>query len=447
MCLGSAIASSQVPPFTVTLNIYANNACNAGGSLAAPAFTQFGYLWIDDEKFHFNSCTSLNGGGNCGTGSTQLFLSVDTRGLDTQDGWTGAVDHNNVNGRTNANYQKNVNLACPDPRKGGTYTSPQSGMSISDFPPSRHPNGSYAFDASRNRVWLSFGYQETFGFQDTWYEDLATTTWHRLPGFSTGGAVPASPEYTEGDMIYDPQNDMLFEFGGSSGLTHNISSLGNVMPLGTVPAWLSSTAADQKWQLLGVGSSCTSAAYVPCVRYANGGDPGGRDASRMVYDTVRHKVLIFGGTGKPTPWLSVAQIDLASGEVCLSDGGVQGGRNSSTCSLPPLSGSPPPYYSGSSSSSKWPLMAWDPVYNSGSGGVVVLCCAGQQPAAYVYDPVANSWTTIQVNQGPLLPTLSASLGQQSLDYDAANAGFLLFVPPGTGGGMWQLTESAISGQR
>jgi hypothetical protein len=374
------------------------------GPLSRPHFPQSGTIWVGDEAMDFSSCSSEKDPDNCPMGSTSpLTLSRLRRGVRQAAGWLPASAHA---------AGEPANLACPGPFVPGH----------SDHPISRHPVGCTTYDSKRGRIWLAWGYQEIWKLQDTWYlcvTEKAECTqaqikagWQRLPLFTTGGENP--PGIAENAMVYDPDHDVIMEFGGTS--RGRAISETNVFCL--------SAGA-------GAAYGCTNTAHLNKwihVASFHGGSPAASDANRMTYDTANHRILIYGGNSSGLLYL-VQQYDAGSGDWCMSDP-EQGGRNSNAAwckKLPkvsyPAQGHPPGL--------RFPAWTFDK-----KRGVAALY-AGPD-SLYLYDASANQWTLTDVAGGPDLPRYRAS---QSMAYADEPDDTYIWK---SSDHLWQLPGSAIS---
>ncbi len=129
------------------------------------------------------------------------------------------------------------------------------------------PMGRYAhsaiYDPVRDRMVVFGGHSDNFDLNDTWTLSLAgTQAWAQL----TPSGTPPSGRGGH-SAIYDPVRDRMLVFGGSpdSGILNDVWALS----LGDVPAWTPLTPS--------------------------GTPPSARYAQSAIYDPVRDRMVVFGG--------------------------------------------------------------------------------------------------------------------------------------------------------
>ncbi len=142
-------------------------------------------------------------------------------------------------------------------------------MQVSSVGPAARGGHAMVFDASRSRVLLAGGYNSTVSNKEFWEWD--GTAWTQLP------AAPAAMEIRHGfAMSCDPAGRVLI-FGGTS-------ASGGTFPL---PATIWSRQSGT-WSNLGTVAT-----------------PPARTYARMVWDSLRHRPLLYGGarldTGGASP--------------------------------------------------------------------------------------------------------------------------------------------------
>jgi len=186
---------------------------------------------------------------------------------------------------------------------------------------------------------------------------------------------------TAAALAYDPDDDVLFAFG--SGYSHAnwvyCRTLENPAP-GVLTARQSTAgcAAPDDWTE---------------VQVVGGTQPHGVNFPGMVYDTVTHKVLMYGGMDGSDA--------VSYNETWAYDVPTR------TWTQKALNTTPPPVYAGSYTAQ--PAM----VYNSANHTIVFHQTSNTgAPADWQYDPVADTWTK--------LISVGGASADQDLVYDAAN---------------------------
>jgi hypothetical protein len=355
-------------------------------------------------------------------------------------------------------------------KSDSSYTPPQS---MWDHPPDRHPGRNEFYDPKRGRIWVQFGWEESWSPQDTWslcifdksgngttaldacghsdlFDQAATTKgWQRVTWPDPHGLYDRG--IAENSSVYDPSTDAIIEFGGLMG--------GNTRNEVRVFCMSESTTAygcDRK--LAGTWVKLTPGGCGAKDHYC--GNPGVRDGAQLIYDSREQRILVFGGvTGsRGWYWNSVAQYDARTGDWCLSYLSGHGEANTSNrvswCPLHKESGTRPPEEIACGTQPqcsngknfrvlKFPSWTYDSNRNRGvfyggpsnweSGGV------------YVYDPAQNSWELkVPGGIGPKYDPDTAS--HQSWAYDSVRDVFVYLLggssekyPPA----LWQLPGSAL----
>ena len=208
------------------------------------------------------------------------------------------------------------------------------------------------FDPVRNRL-ISFGGQwyPSAYFNDVWAYDLLGN-WSLLS--PTGSAPSTRMGHT---AIYDPVRDRMLVFGGGQNLSQNNEV--HALSLGT-PAWSPVSTT--------------------------GGPPAARQWHVAVYDNLRDRMVIQGGSGGNDTWA----LDLATNAWSQLDFGISGpgGRWSHSGVYDALHDRLV-IYGGTSNKEVWALNF------SGPAAWTQLSVVGASPNAQVdlaaaYDPVANA---------------------------------------------------------
>jgi hypothetical protein len=141
-------------------------------------------------------------------------------------------------------------------------------------PPSGRTGHSAIYDPVQDRMVAFGGYQGHYDFDDVWALSLTgTPAWTVLV---PTGALPVRRSYHS--AIYDPVRDRMVVFGGG---------LGDYGP-GYNDVWALSLAGTPAWTQL------TPTGALPCVRYLHS----------AIYDPVRDRMVVFGGYGSPGGYLN-----------------------------------------------------------------------------------------------------------------------------------------------
>jgi len=381
LCVGQSCAAALTPQNTIP---------------------QEGFAWIGDESISYKGCTGVEPAtpGACGRGTKIFRLDNVARGVRQPAGWRPAYAHA---------VGEQANLSCPAPTLHQTPTI--------DHPPSRHSAQNATFDSLRGAIWLAWGWQENWSLQDTWYLCLKETAfctatkirdgWQRLPLFSSQGEEPGN--YAENATIYDPDNDVLVSFGGLKG--------GNA------------TSETFVFCLSDKAYGCSARTLNKWVKVATHGNPGPRDAARLAYDKVNHRILAFGGQGNSATgfYNSVAIYNAATGDWCLSETGVGGASNASSCKYPKMTGTPPPR----ERSTKFPSWCFDGTRGKGAffNGKNI----------YEYDTAKNEWILTKAPEGPTGGAFTQQ-SHQSWAHDDVNDVFVWV----SSAQLWQLPGAALS---
>ena len=137
-------------------------------------------------------------------------------------------------------------------------------LTTAGTPPAGRLNGTATYDPVRDQVVVFGGYDGTTYLDDVWTLSLAgTPTWAHI----TPMGAPPQGRYWH-STVFDPVGDRMIVFGGvgASGYFSDV--------------WALSLSEPPRWQQL-----------VP-----TGTPPHGRSGQTAVYDALRNRVLVFGGT-------------------------------------------------------------------------------------------------------------------------------------------------------
>jgi hypothetical protein len=391
------------------------------------------------------------------------------------------------------------NLACANPALGPSWDSAGAGSPTGtnpgnwDNPPDRHSVANEFYDSKRGRIWVSYGFEESWTMQDTWslcifgepdaatsalhpwdkcassdtYDQASTTKgWQRVP-WAPGppwGLYDAG--IYENASIYDPDDDVIVEFGG---MADSKASTTNVwifcLTAGPGAAFGCTDPNDlNKWVKLTAATNFTGSKG----KYTYSGNPGARDGARLAYDSVNHRILAFGGALTPNYyWNSVGIYDPKSGEWCLSYlttpvsglNGAHGEYNSTAAwcaTLPPQTGNPPPQMVNTPTSPscptgpcllrtlKFPAWTYDNNPNVNQAAFYAGPTIWDSGGVYLYNPTLNKWAHTTVQGGPTyVPDISA---YQSWAYDDVRDVFV-WVQGGENAtsppSLWQLPGAAL----
>lgn len=240
-------------------------------------------------------------------------------------------------------------------------------------------------------------------------------------------------------MIYDPDNDVLFAFGG----LHSGSTADQFVFCLSA----SSTA------YLGSGKTCSSNFQKWVKVTPHDGFPGVRDGIRMVWDPVNHRILVMGGmvcssctdpvtqqTKTSVYTNTVAIFNDSTGDWCTSDAtvpwptGFTRPKNAASCAS--WTGSPWPAINGPvppvGLQNRWPAWAYDmhrskATYYDGN--------------VYQYDAAQNSWQQYILPGPP--PAITNQQPHTSWAYDDIHDAFV-WVEGGSSSQLWQLPGIAIN---
>src|SRR5438093_710028 len=131
-------------------------------------------------------------------------------------------------------------------------------------PPDPRTGGAAVYDASRHRMIYIVASSQFPGLNDVWELDLSSTPrWRRL---SPAGTAPAARVYHT--LIYDAPRDRVVLFGGQVGGS------------GANDVWALNLAPVLSW------SEISPAGVFPSGRYGHS----------AIYDPVRQRMIVFGGT-------------------------------------------------------------------------------------------------------------------------------------------------------
>jgi hypothetical protein len=235
-----------------------------------------------------------------------------------------------------------------------------------------------AYDSARGRVVL-FGGQSGSGYAgDTWEYDGATATWTQITttGGPSGRLSPA--------MVYDSARGRIVLFGGDNNTT---------------------TFLGDTWEYDGAASTWKQVTTT--------GSPPARQSHAMIYDSARHRVVLFGGAASSG----------ALGDTWEYDG------TTATWTMITTSGGPAPR--------EYHAMAYD----SARARVVLF---GGLPAladAWEYDGSTATWTQIAPTRGP------PGRQRHAMVYDSARARVVLFGGrnfTGVLGDTWEYDGASIT---
>jgi hypothetical protein len=229
---------------------------------------------------------------------------------------------------------------------------------IATHPGDRHPYHTMAYDTLRNRLYIFSGGEDyikcdgtrhgTCSYNDTYHYDSRTEQAPVGQGW-VQDCNPCAPEnHAEGAMAYDSDHDVIVMYGG--------------LRTGSAVAdtWEYS-AKKNAWAKISAG----------------GHSPGNRFRHSIVYDTVNHKIVMFGG----------ALMGMGGGivsDVWLYDSGKHAWTN------PKPVTQPPPV--------KFPSLAFD----SKRGLVCLHTGLGADDGDdWIYDVAKNTWTHLPIKGGPV----------------------------------------------
>ena len=453
-----------------------------------------GTIVIDNEAIGYDACTVEPAGPTAtscspGAGSGDIYLwgyrdgrqQPLRRAMRAMAGYSAVALHHTGGSIDKA---ESVYWACSNPSVGewndrgepgstagekldNSYAPPQS---MWDHPPDRHPGRNEFYDSKRGRIWVQFGWQEAWSPRDTWslcifdksgtgktaldacgagdvFDRPTTKGWQRVAWRDPNGMYDRG--IAENSSTYDPGTDAIIEFGGLRG--GNARDDVRVFCMSEA-----STAYGCSPKLVGTWVKLTAGACGAKDHYC--GNPGVRDGAQLAYDSLHHRILVFGGTGQNWYWNSVAQYDARTGDWCLSYLSGHGEANSSRkppwCPLPKEAGTRPPEEIACGTAPpcsqgkkfrvlKFPSWAYDSKRNRGVfyGGPANWAGGG----VYLYSPEANSWELrTPAGIGPQYdPNFSS---HQSWAYDSVNDVFVYVQGGGPGGyppSLWQLPGSAL----
>lgn len=356
-------------PFTLQIGITSADT----GAIGQKPIPQSGHVYVGDEMFTYDSCTSADGAGTCLVGEHgPISLHVTARAQRSNAGWLASAASHLVSAGEETSF------ACPGPFGIGN-----------DHPVGQHPTGNLVYDSARGRLWSNNGYQENWRLRDTWYRCVYGTAscpdltqgWIKVPT----AAAPGSADQ-EDVTVYLPDADALLHFGGSIGGS----------PVNAL--WVFCLSANATW--VDATHTCASSGYLNTWRQVSphGGSALAIQAVRGTYDTVNHKALFFSGSvgaTNSTLYNLVQVYDPASGDWCLSDRS-RGGSNGPSCpaGFASAAANAPP-------GQRFPMWTFDK--RNGKGAY--LCCAGgPYGRVYEYDAAANTWgyTDVDTTNAPVI---------------------------------------------
>jgi hypothetical protein len=298
-------------------------------------------------------------------------------------------------------------------------------LAVAGTPPSARRGASAIYDPVRDRM-LVYGGAAPGALGDVWALSLgASPAWTQLA--PTGSPPPSRSGHS---AIYDPVRDRMVVFGGQSGLTYRNDAW--ALALAGTPAW--SNVAP------------------------SGGPPDPRARHSAIYDSVRDRLVVFGGVNSTGLWG-----DLWS----LSFGGTP------TWTLLAPAGTPPPPLAGSKAiydvtrdrmvlfggddgsgeppGTTWALpfaaSAWAQLSPSGNipagryDHVAVLDTAGDRMLVFggLADQPTNALLSLTLSGGTAWTTLAPLGGpapprtDHAAAYDAARDRMIVFGGQGTNG--------------
>jgi N-acetylneuraminic acid mutarotase len=188
---------------------------------------------------------------------------------------------------------------------------------VGDVPPARMDHA-LVYDAAHRRVLLFGGWSGVTAFNDTWAYDPSSNTWTDLD--PAGDVPPARDSHA---LVYDSDTGLVFLFGGF--IEEVVGD-----------AWVYDPGANS-WTEIDLGDDA----------------PAARDRHRMVYDPLRHQVLVFGG------WL---------GDYCVDETWAYDPAAGTWTELDPVGDRPSPRDSQAM------------VYDPGTGKVILF--GGVEPDAW-----------------------------------------------------------------
>lgn len=265
-----------------------------------------------------------------------------------------------------------------------------------NHPGDRHPYHQMTYDTKRGRLWIYGGVSDSgkcdgsgpgyCTYVDTWYYDSRTNSWtctDKGGGCNNDTSKMTNPgRRLEGAMEYDPDHDVLVLFGSSVGGSP------------TSDTWEYSPRENTWTRVLPDGAL---------------GSPPSRQADSMVYDSVDHKIILFGGNGRKNQLLN---------DLWFYDAGRRKWTNAKAKNPPP--------------GSRFPALAYDPARN------IVLYYKGPTDL-WAYSPAGNEWTKLPLTGGPEIKMAAGT----SLTYDPDTDTYVLFQTQGRQ--VWQLKLGHVAG--
>jgi hypothetical protein len=300
-------------------------------------------------------------------------------------------------------YSTNIQAYAPGTNQwtnvGGTgHASADCTETFPPWPKDRHPIAQMAVDTTHNRLWLWGGVCQGNALTDMYYMTLnanpASNTWTQV----TPATAPSVT--TTGSMVYDPDTDVLVLFGGTSGLVPKTF-------LYCLDIELNGLSAAQ------TTAGCTVANDWKEISVTGGVYPLGVQFHRMHYDTVRDKVVLYGGSDSDENYNDIYEYTVSTKTWLLK----------SPAAKPPLYTGPgsPPTYAFVFIPEEGQFL-YHQTYNTGA------------PRDWVYDPVAVTWTVVtSVGTGPTVDTMAT--------YVVSGGKVVTYSQKSTGGtpDIWQAT--------
>lgn len=291
------------------------------------------------------------------------------------DPWSNAVWTYDTSSATfeRKTWTGSGDLAADNCAKPTFVSNPKS------HPGDRHPYHQMTYDTKRGRMWIFGGVADggkcdasgpgTCGYVDTWYYDSKDNAWTCTDdggGCNNDVSKMTSPgRRTEGAMVYDAANDMVVFFGSLR--------VGNP----TNDTWHFSPSQN-KW-----------------TKVSAQGSPPPSEGDSLVYDSVDHKVVMFGGRG-----VIDRKVVRFMNQVWIYDAGREKWTDPHPAEAPPGAVFPP--------------LAYDPTRN-----VVVYYNA--PGSTWVYSVPQNRWTNLNLPGGPVISIPAAV----SMTYDPGTDTFVL----------------------
>ena len=256
--------SVAIPDGTDTSDISVTNYTNGAG--AGSFLAGNGVVMIGNEQISYTSFIVDSGNPAAGTGVGH-FSGI-TRG---------------------ANSTTGVAHPTSDDTEGDTFTRvlPTCGGNATPLmPPSRHPGFTSTFRTADNCIYQVAGYYEVGRYGDLW-KKCNDDVWVQVQ-YSSGGARPSILRTVEASAVMDNYDDVLYYFAGAWNGSNTATIYVYVFQADPQPSGrnVGCTAANTWCIVTSYGTSSWAT------------DTGLADIPRMpnlVFDSVSHKVLIYGG--------------------------------------------------------------------------------------------------------------------------------------------------------